>query len=143
MPQNASPDYQGDLGFKAFSLEKSNFKQWQQPSERTQEALLTQMEIMISPLAPHATDQSIIYELLLKDGKSLNSKITQQKDYYVINDHQTVILLHTINPSIIQEVIKAQPTQVIALDRVFQGNDPLKTNTALQMREANILFETI
>ena len=40
-------------------------------------------------------------------------------------------------------VLKEQPQKVIALDRLFTGNDQLKTNTALQMRDAGIEFKTI
>ena len=143
--QTTHPSYKGDLGCKVFSLQKSNFTQWQQPAPRTEHALLTQMEAMITPLASHATDQSILYELLLKLGKSLNSPITNKGDYYLIGDHghTLIVLLHKISPSLIEQIIKAQPQKVIALDQIFQGDDPLKTNTDLQMKEADILFETI
>ena len=36
--QTTHPNYQGDLGCKVFSLQKSNFTQWQQPAPRTEHA---------------------------------------------------------------------------------------------------------
>jgi len=33
--------------------------------------------------------------------------------------------------------------KVIALDRLFEGNDQLKTNTMLQMKDAGVEFRTI
>lgn len=35
------------------------------------------------------------------------------------------------------------PQKVIALDRLFKDNDTLKTNTALQMHDADITLVTI
>jgi adenine-specific DNA-methyltransferase len=40
-------------------------------------------------------------------------------------------------------VLTKQPKKVIALDRIFKGNDQLKTNTALQMKDAGVEFKTI
>lgn len=44
---------------------------------------------------------------------------------------------------IIDEVIGSKPNKVIALDKLFKGNDQLKTNTVLQMKDASIEFKTI
>jgi adenine-specific DNA-methyltransferase len=33
--------------------------------------------------------------------------------------------------------------KVIALDRLFAGNDELKTNTALQMKDAEVEFRVV
>ena len=43
---------------------------------------------------------------------------------------------------IIDTIIKAQPQKVITLDNLFTGNDQLKTNTMLQMKDAGIDFNT-
>ena len=44
---------------------------------------------------------------------------------------------------IIDNVIAEKPIKVIALDKLFKGNDQLKTNTVLQMKDAGIEFKTI
>ncbi len=36
-----------------------------------------------------------------------------------------------------------EPQKVITLDSLFTGNDQLKTNTVLQMRDAGVDFKTI
>ena len=42
------------------------------------------------------------------------------------------------------DAIQAEHSQkVIALDNLFEGNDQLKTNTALQMMDAGVEFRTI
>ncbi|MDP2301007.1 MAG: hypothetical protein Q8N03_01120 [Ignavibacteria bacterium] len=42
----------------------------------------------------------------------------------------------------VDEVLKLQPKNVIALDKFFVGNDQLKINTVLLMKDANIEFRT-
>jgi len=49
----------------------------------------------------------------------------------------------TATQEIIDNVIASKPNKVIALDKLFKGNDQLKTNTVLQMRDAGIEFKTI
>jgi len=40
-------------------------------------------------------------------------------------------------------IITAKPKKVITLDNLFAGNDQLKTNKVLQMKDAGIDFKTI
>ena len=290
-----------DLGFKVLKLSDSNFKQWQQIEGKDAQALTRQMKLFVDPVAEHATVENMVYELLLKSGKDLNSKIfpsseavsekrdgkkrnsqnyfnlpynpklkerarelrqagnlsevlfwnqvkskqfkgldfDRQKiignyivdfycsncnvvieidgsshvdkveydnerdayleslglvvihipvaevmnnmsgimemlfnhpalefpdekeenhpalkgtppqegnlspDYYVINDGELVLLLEKAAQDIIDSVLIAKPVKVIALDKIFKGNDQLKTNTVLQMRDAGVEFKTI
>jgi adenine-specific DNA-methyltransferase len=54
-----------------------------------------------------------------------------------------VIALEEMNQQLIDGIIKALPQKVITLDNLFAGNDQLKTNTVLQMKDAGIDFKTI
>ncbi|HDL3326730.1 TPA: site-specific DNA-methyltransferase, partial [Mannheimia haemolytica] len=53
------------------------------------------------------------------------------------------LLLNAADEEIIQTVIAQQPKKVIALDRLFNGNDARKKNTELQMQDAGITFFVI
>lgn len=64
-------------------------------------------------------------------------------DYYVINGNELILLLEKATQGIIDTVIAEKPIKVIALDKLFKGNDQLKTNTVLQMKDAGIEFKTI
>jgi len=131
-----------DLGFKVMKLEESNFKQWQQVD--TGEELVEQIELFADPLEEGAKTQNIIYELLLKSGESINSTIEEKSGYYEINSGEIVLVLEgKATEELFSKIIKCRPQKVIALDRVFADNDQLKTNTALQMKDAEITFETI
>jgi adenine-specific DNA-methyltransferase len=73
--QEENPDFNGDLGFKVLKLSDSNFKQWQQITGKDKQALEEQMKLFVDPVAKNATTENMVYELLLKSGKDLNSTI--------------------------------------------------------------------
>ena len=52
-------------------------------------------------------------------------------------------MLESATQEVIDSILAEHPNKVIALDRLFEGNDQLKTNTVLQMRDAGIEFKTI
>ena len=132
-----------DLGFKVLKLEDSNFKQWQQIEGKDAKALAEQMKLFVDPVSESATIENMVYEFLLKSGKDLNSKIEKKDSFFKINGTELVLLLEKATQEIIDAVIAEKPTKVIALDKLFKGNDQLKTNTVLQMKDAGIEFKTI
>lgn len=132
-----------DFGFKVFKLSDSNFKQWQQITGKDKEALEEQMKMFVDPVAKNATTENMVYELLLKSGKDLNSRIEKKDGFYAINETELILVLEKANQEIIDAVITSKPQKVIALDKLFKGNDQLKTNASLQMRDAGIEFKTI
>lgn len=134
---------QCDKGFKVLKLEDSNFKQWQQMNGKDAKALEEQMKLFVDPVAENATIENMVYELLLKSGKDLNCKIEQATNYFKINENELVFMLEKATQEIIDAVLKEKPLKVVALDKLFKGNDQLKTNTVLQMKDAGVEFKTI
>lgn len=132
-----------DLGFKVLKLEESNFKQWRQIEGKDANALAEQMKLFVDPVSENATIENMVYELLLKSGKDLNSQIEKKISFFKINGKELILLLEKATQEIIDEVISENPIKVIALDKLFNGNDQLKTNTVLQMKDAGIEFKTI
>lgn len=132
-----------DLGFKVFQLTDSNFKQWQQVEGNNTKGLVEQMELFVDPVAESSTIENMVYELLLKSGKNLNSKIEKKNYCYYINEGELVLILEKATQEIMDAVKAEHPKKVIALDRIFEGNDQLKTNTVLQMKDAGVEFKTI
>lgn len=138
-----------DLGFKVLKLADSNFKQWQQIAGKDKQALEEQMKLFVDPVAKNATTENMVYELLLKSGKDLNSTISHvstgstAEGFYAINETELILVLEKANQEIIDAVIASKPQKVIALDKLFKGMDQLKTNASLQMKDAGIEFKTI
>lgn len=61
-----------EFGLRVFELASTNFRQWQQPSDRTGEALLEQLSLAIDPLSARATPEQVAYEIALKEGFGLD-----------------------------------------------------------------------
>jgi adenine-specific DNA-methyltransferase len=138
-----NPDERQDLGFKVFKLSDSNFKLWRQQGIETAEELEKQMELFTDPVSKEALTEFMVYELLIKSGFDLNCQIKHENNIYFVNSNEMILLLESVSKEIISTVIKTNPQKVVALDKLFEGNDQLKTNTALQMKDAGIDFKTI
>jgi len=138
-----NPEKELDLGFKVFKLSDSNFKLWRQQGIETAEELEKQMELFTDPISQDALNDFMVYELLIKSGFDLNCQIKHENNIYIVNSNEMVLLLESVSKDIISKVIKTNPQKVVALDKLFEGNDQLKTNTALQMKDAGIDFKTI
>ncbi|MFZ3057270.1 MAG: site-specific DNA-methyltransferase [Smithella sp.] len=131
-----------DLGFKVFKLKESNFKIWRTNIE-TEEELIAQMQQHLEPLDEHAKIEDVLYELLIKAGVPLTAKINEQNGYVLVNDNEIALMLERADDKIIKQIIAAKPQKVFTLDRLFKNNDKLKTNTALQLKDAGIEFKVI
>ena len=162
----------GEVGFKVFKLSPSNFKIWRGSDIDSEEKLLEQLSAFTEPVKPETEKENMLYELMLKAGYELTSpvqhvmvrqahhdttpgtvtlslskgKATRKPDsmgYYSINNNELIIALDAMNEKIVGQIIASKPQKVITLDSLFSGNDQLKTNTVLQMRDAGIDFKTI
>ncbi|UKH26535.1 site-specific DNA-methyltransferase [Actinobacillus pleuropneumoniae] len=132
-----------DVGFKVFKLTDSHFKQWQSP---TAESLAEQLEMFIDNVKENTELQAMLYEILLRLGLKLTCNVRYENNIFWIEDEKSqhyAILLEHIDENLLNSVINVQPQKVVALDRLFAGNDALKKNAELQMKDANIAFFVI
>jgi adenine-specific DNA-methyltransferase len=140
-----------DLGFKVFKLAPSSFKIWRGSDIDGEEKLLQQLDAFVDPVRPGAEKENMLYELMLKAGYTLTcpvqyvqlSKSKGSSGYYSISNNELIIALDAMNEQLVEQIIASRPLKVITLDTLFSGNDQLKTNTVLQMRDAGVDFKTI
>ena len=140
----------GEVGFKVFKLSPSNFKIWRGSEIDSEEKLTEQLNVFTNPIKPGAEKQNMLYELMLKAGYELTSPLTPLQmergtkgEVYSINNNELIIALDAMNEKLIEQIIAAKPQKVITLDNLFTGNDQLKTNTVLQMKDAGVEFKTV
>ena len=131
-----------DLGFKAFNLKKSNFKIWRGIQFENGEQLELALKEHTNPVSEDAKEENILYELILKSGYELTSKIEDKGDFYIVNG-ELVIALSSMTEKIVKAILDQKPQKCITLDKLFEGNDQLKTNTVLQMKDVGVEFKTI
>ncbi len=78
--QDDTQDALEDLGFKAFKLAPSNYKQWSAPGQQSEgaadpETYAKQLEIFADTLIEDWNAENVIYEVAIKEGYGLNSQI--------------------------------------------------------------------
>jgi adenine-specific DNA-methyltransferase len=139
-----------DLGFKVFKLSSSNFKIWR-GSEITEDNLEQQLEMFTDPVREGSEKENMLYELILKAGYLLTDSVEYKNKLYYVKGGELILALEEINQKIIDTILTPAPSgragaglqKVITLDQLFTGNDQLKTNAVLQMKDAEIDFKTI
>lgn len=142
-----------DLGFKAYTMAASNFKIWDGATENFDDAG-KQLEIHVEHLSPESSAEDVLYELLLKAGFPLTTKVETVemagKQVFSIEDGALLICLEKeVTPELIDALADAEPLQVICLDAAFKGNDQLKANAVqtfkarAQAEESEIVFKTV
>ncbi len=139
---------QPDLGFKVFKLQPSNFKLWDGEVVKDEEAIKKQIELFIEHINPQSSQEDILYEILLKSGFPLTTKIEKtvlaERDIFNIADGSLLICLEKdLSPEVIKEMAEMKPIRIVCLDQGFKGNDQLKTNAVQVMKTRNITFRTV
>ena len=150
-----------------FKLAQSHFKQWkthltnkeiatpatQARNDRLNSGSLngTQQLDLLSDFQDvvqnGATLENMAYEIALRLGFQLTDEFDFSGSIVWLDNHQktrkTALLLKQYHQDLLDEILPAKPVKVFALDKIFNGDDALKVNTALQLQDANIDFETL
>ncbi len=136
-----------DTGFKVFKLAESGFKQWRQPADTDAESLQGELLLNIDSVLSETPSENLLYELMLRMGLKLTCKVSFSDDVYCVEDEDTgglyAFLLERVDQGLIDAVLAKNPVKVAALDRLFEGDDALKSNTVLQMKDASVIFECV
>jgi len=142
-----------DIGLKVFKLDRSNFKVWDGNADVFDESG-KQIEMHVDHLSLESGADDVLYELLLKAGFSLTTKVEHRvlagKEVFSIEDGALLICLEKeVSPELIDVLAEAEPLQVICLDAAFKGNDQLKANAVqtfksrAEAEESEIVFKTV
>ena len=142
-----------DNGVRAFRLDQSNFRVWNGSAEEFDNEG-EQLNLHVDHVNIRANDEELLYELLLKAGFSLTTKVGVSalggKKVYSIDEGALLICLEReITSALIDALADANPLQVICLDEGFKGNDQLKANAVqtfkarAQAEESEIVFRTV
>lgn len=137
-----------DLGFKVLKLDQSNFKQWKTPSDELSADLLSnQLDLHADHIDPYATQEEILYELLLKAGFLPTEPVetldlTGKQVFSIAGGALLICLEDEVNAELIDSVADLEPMQFICLDKAFNGNDQLKANAVQTFKSRSQNAET-
>ncbi|WP_308028898.1 site-specific DNA-methyltransferase [Neisseria lactamica] len=136
-----------DTGFKVFKLAESGFKQWRQSGQADTEALQRELSLNIDSVLSETPSENLLCELMLRLGLKLTCKVSLSDGVYFVEDEDTgglyAFLLERVNQDLIDAVLAKHPVKAVVLDRLFEGDDALKGNTVLQMKDAGVMFECV
>lgn len=138
-----------DLGFKVFKLSSSNFKLWDTNAPKEKEAIQKQLSLHVDHINPTSSQEDILYEILLKSGFPLMTKIEHitlaGKTVFSIAEGAMLICLEKeLTAEVIKAIAEKKPVRVVCLDAGFKGNDQLKTNAVQIMKSRKITdFRTV
>ena len=143
------------LGFNAFKLAPSNFKEWR--TDVANEAdLLAQLEYHVDSAKPDSEAGSMVYELLLKLALPITTPIESHK----VGDDATAAKVYMAKPDsgkhvalffeapanhagdVLAFILKAKPAKVLCLNKCFVDSQAL-TNFSLQLQDADIALEVL
>lgn len=132
-----------DLGFRAYRVDDSNFKQWNElvsdPEEIRQQALAN-----LDPLEEGTTDDDLLTELLLKRGISPLARIEQHDSFcFIPSEELAICLAHSMTEELFATILATKPASIILLDRAFGDDINLKVNLLLQAERQGVEVEVV
>jgi adenine-specific DNA-methyltransferase len=132
-----------DDGFKVFKLDKSNYKVWEEleAGDVTVEDVEKQLKLFDDTLIEGYREIDVIYEIIIKEGYSLNSKIKKlnidEYDVYKIEDEDKsfyVTLEEKIDESIIENFDYDDETLFVCLDSALKDSDKINISLRLNLK---------
>jgi adenine-specific DNA-methyltransferase len=134
-------DEENDTGFKAYKLDKSNFKHWQAEAVADEAVLQQKLEDAIETKGADAEELAMIYEIMLKLGIELTVEVEEVDGFYRVAD-TTICLAEDIDEEVVESIISQAPSVAVFLESGF-ASDEQKANTALQLKDADIEFKVV
>lgn len=142
-----------DFGFKVFKLDKSNFNLKDEfefdPSEDREELQKEYLEWLgmwaDQPLVSDWKEIDVIYEVMLKEGLNLNSKIEKIKikddEFYYVKDEVQdldfyISLKDKFTPDVIEEIrtTKYKGKMFVFLDKALTDNDKINLSAFVRLK---------
>ncbi len=144
---SGGPDFSN--GFKAFTLDASNFLVWETNGPNVDE-LSHSLKLFSENIKPARSSLDLFYEVLLKSSFPLDSKFNllkiKGKEVFSIEDGALLICLDKeLSIELIEAMLELNPFQIICLDEGFKGNDQLKVNViqTIKSRQENEDTKTV
>ena len=134
-----------DFGFRVLKLNESNIEDWNsEEASKSPENLLDALKT--TRLKNGRSDQDVVFEVLVKYGIELTSKVEEQKVgkglIWKIGDGDLIVIVSTgLTVADLHSIVKMAPKVVVMLDESFVP-ESLKTNARATFKDAKIELKT-
>ncbi|MEQ1653134.1 MAG: site-specific DNA-methyltransferase, partial [Hyphomicrobium sp.] len=133
-----------DRGFRVFKLAESNFLGWDGAAAKDGDTLGDLLEQTVDHVRQGRSDDDLLYELLLKSGFPLTTKVESKiiagKTVHSIADGLMLVCLdRALTLECIRAMADLKPERVVCLDAGFANNDQLKTNAVLTFKSKGVV----
>lgn len=127
-----------DVGFKAFKLDTTNFREWDTDTEDINASLLAALDTF----KEGRTSEDALYEVLLKYGVDLTEPVEVltldgKHVYSLAGNYLLVCLEKHISLATVEEIAKLKPARVVCYDDGFE-NDEVKQNALETLKRAGV-----
>jgi adenine-specific DNA-methyltransferase len=127
-----------DVGFKAFTLDTTNFREWDTDTENIEASLLAALDTF----KEGRDSEDALYEVLLKYGVDLTEPVevltlAGKQVYSLAGNYLLVCLEKHISLQTIEEMAKLNPSRVVCYDDGFE-NDEVKQNALETLKRAGV-----
>lgn len=127
-----------DVGFKAFKLDTTNFREWDTDTEDINASLLAALDTF----KEGRTSEDALYEVLLKYGVDLTEPVEVltldgKRVYSLAGNYLLVCLEKNTSLATVEEMAKLKPTRVVCYDDGFE-NDEVKQNALETLKRAGV-----
>jgi adenine-specific DNA-methyltransferase len=149
IPDVVEGNFMPECGFKVMRLDRSNFRLWNSNVSKEGHEVQSELELHVNHIDKSRSQEDILYEILLKSGFSLTSKIEKEniegKTVYSVAEGALLICLEKeLTLEVLKAIADKEPSRVVCLDEGFKGNDQLKTNAVQIMKSKKITsFRTV
>ena len=136
------PEEYNQLGFKVFKLSDSNYRHWEDGTDKDFDSYIEELSLFNDPLVNNWRVEDVIYENAIKEGYSLNCRIELLQNIsantvYKVTDIDKgqsfrICLDDTIEPGLSKEL--NLDIQDLFICRDVSLNDEMAANLALQCR---------
>ena len=127
-------------GFKVFKLGQSNYNLWNDYDGNNETELLQQAKLFIEqPLVDGYNETDVIYEIILKQGFSLNADIEQRDGFYIVSDAGTeqkiyVTFAQKINETDIEKSGITSNDMLVCFDAALTDSQKINFNKRYNLR---------
>lgn len=134
-----------DAGYRSYKLTDTNFTKWRMTSAADATAVEQRLLDLRDSAADEATPDTLLTEILLKQGYSLTEQISDVevdglKLKSVADNLAVAYLDQDTKPTLgqLRKVVELKPARLIILEDVFHGDDELKTNLVQECKSRGV-----